>query len=61
MPRYRVKGTVSFPGHVEQINRVYEAKNEKEANRKFNADVQFLKKTLKAETTSKPDVTITLE
>lgn len=60
MPRYRIQGTIPFDGKNETVDDIYEAKNEKEANRKFNATVQDLSKRLKKTTVGKPSVTITL-
>ena len=61
MPRYRVQGTIPYNGRVEKVDDVYEARNEKEANRKINAAVQAYKKEKHVNTVGKPDVTITLE
>lgn len=61
MPNYRVKAEVKFPGHVEKIDVVISARNEKEANRSFNTMVQGLKRKRGADTLEKPQVSITLQ
>jgi hypothetical protein len=59
MPKYSVKGTIPLNGKTETVDDVFIAKNEKEANRMFNAHVQNMKKAGKA-TVGKPVVIITL-
>lgn len=60
MPRYKIKGTIPFGGKTEAVDDVFEAKNELEANRKFNARVQEISRQTGKKTTGKPNVTITL-
>ncbi|UEM46901.1 hypothetical protein SEA_TARGARYEN_122 [Streptomyces phage Targaryen] len=60
MPRYEIKGTIPFGDSTEVVDDVFEAKNELEANRKFNARVQEISRQTGRKTTGKPKVTITL-
>ncbi len=60
MPRYKIQGTIPFNGKNEVVDDIVEARNEKEANRKFNEIVQDLSKRLKKTTVGKPTVKITL-
>ncbi|AST15342.1 hypothetical protein SEA_SAMISTI12_121 [Streptomyces phage Samisti12] len=61
MPKYEIKGTIPFGKDTEIVDDVYEAKNELEANRKFNARVQEISRQTGRKTTGKPNVTITLK